>query len=216
MARSKLVQPKAKDAFTFKVPEKLGVYPFVCTFPSHAALMNGRMHVSLVTPGLTGLKFALYQGKWEKLPDFKALTPHREGEIQDGLIEIKLDDYMNHFGIVYTGKLKAPKDGDYTFSVAGDDGVRLLIDGKMVVENDGIHAITEIKSATTKLTAGMHDVRVEYFQAEGELGIYVAWKGADFQNTTLTKWLHPGASVSGKVAGKKIYPQDGYPAARGQ
>ncbi len=211
VARSKLVQPKAKDEFTFKVPEKPGVYPFVCTFPGHAALMNGRMRVSLVTPGLTGLKFALYEGKWEKLPDFNGLSPHRQGDVSDGLIQIKLDDYKNHFGIVYTGKLKAPKDGDYTFSIAGDDGVRLLIDGKTVVEHDGVHAVTEIKSAPAKLKAGEHDVRVEYFQAEGELGIYVAWKGPDFPNTALTKWLHPEASLNGKVAGKQNAGKTGIP-----
>jgi azurin len=208
LAHSKSVQPKTKDEFVFKAPAKVGVYPYVCTFPGHAAIMNGKMRVSLSPPGLKDLKFALYQGSWNKLPDFAALKVHREGEIADGLIQIKLDDYKNQFGIVFTGKLNAPKEGDYSFSIAGDDGVRLLIDGKKVVEHDGVHGATEIKEGRTKLTAGVHEVRMEYFQGTGEAEIYLAWKGADFPNTALSKWLHPEASVGGKKkkAGKTGIP----------
>ena len=211
LAHSKAVQPKSKDEFVFKAPTKVGVYPYACTFPAHAAIMNGKMRVSLAPPGLTDLKFALYLGNWNKLPDFAALTPQREGDIADGLIQIKLDDYKNQFGIVYTGKLNAPKDGDYTFSLAGDDGVRLLIDGKKVVEHDGVHGATEIKQGAVKLTAGAHDVRVEYFQATGEAEIYLAWKGADFPNTALSKWVHPEAAVGGKPVVKKKAGKTGIP-----
>ena len=214
LAHSKAVQPKTKEEIVFKAPEKLGVYPYVCTFPAHAQMMQGKMRVSLTPPGLTGLKFALYLGDWKQLPDFAALKPHREGDVPDGLIQIKLDDYKNQFGIVYTGKLNAPKDGDYTFFLAGDDGVRLLIDGKKVVEHDGVHGSSEIKEGKTKLTAGGHDVRVEYFQGTGEAEIYLAWKGADFPVTALSKWVHPNAPVggaSGKPIAKKKAGKTGIP-----
>jgi len=213
LAHSKAVPPKAREEILFKAPAKVGVYPFVCTFPGHAAIMQGKMRVSLAPPGLTGLKFALYLGSWQKLPDFAALKPHREGEVPDGLIQIKLDDYKNQFGIVYSGKLSAPKEGDYTFSLAGDDGVRLLIDGKRVVEHDGVHGSGEIKEGKIKLTAGEHEVRLEYFQGTGEAEIYVAWKGADFPNTALSKWVHPEAAVGGKK--KKGNSRTGIPLAVG-
>ncbi len=208
LAHSKAVQPKAKDEFVFKAPMKVGVYPYACTFPAHAAIMNGKMRVSLTPPGLTDLKFALYLGNWSKLPDFAALKPHRAGDIADGLIQIKLDDYKNHFGIVYTGKLNAPKEGEYTFSIAGDDGVRLLIDGKMVVEHDGLHPSTQIKEAKVKLSAGDHAVQLEYFQGEGPAEVYLAWKGPDFPRTALSKWVHPDANAGGK---KKAGGKTGLP-----
>ncbi len=211
LAHSKPVQPKAKDEIIFKAPDKVGVYPYVCTFPGHAAMMQGKMRVSLTQPGLADLKFALYLGSWTKLPDFAALKPHREGDIADGLIQIKLDDYKNQFGIVYTGKLVAPKEGDYTFSIAGDDGVRLSIDGKKVVDHDGVHGTTEIKEGKVKLTAGAHDVRMEYFQGTGDAEIYLAWKGADFANTPLSKWVHPQAGVGGKPVVKKKPGKTGIP-----
>lgn len=196
LAHSKMVDPKATDEFVFKAPEKAGVYPYVCTFPGHALTMQGKMRVSAPGPTLTSLHFAMYLGDWKKLPDFATLKPFREGEL-DGLVEIKLDDYKNQFGVVYTGKLKAPKDSEYTFAIAGDDGVRLLIDGKKVAEHDGIHPASDIKEGKVKLTAGEHDFRLEYFQGTGEAELYAAWSGANFGLTPLSKWVHPNAKSAG-------------------
>jgi azurin len=195
LAHSKAVAPKTKDEIVFKAPDKSGVYPYVCTFPGHAASMQGKMQVVTPGPGLTGLKFALYEGNWPNLPDFSSLKPHREGAIDDNLIQLKFDDYKNQYGIVYTGKLNAPKDGEYTFYIAGDDGVRLFIDGTKVVDHDGIHASTEIKEGRIKLKAGEHDLRFLYFQGSGESAVYVAWRSKDFTHTPLSKWVHPDAQI---------------------
>ncbi|MHA3773384.1 PA14 domain-containing protein [Verrucomicrobiota bacterium sgz303538] len=199
---SKMLNPKEKEEIVFKAPEKPGIYPYVCTFPGHAVSMQGRLKVLPQGKGLTDLKFKVYLGDWKKLPDFASLTPHREGAIPDNQIQLKFDDYKNQFGVVYTGKLNAPKDGDYTFAIAGDDGVRLLIDGKKVVEVDGIHPSSELKESKVKLAQGDHDVRVEYFQAAGEADLYVGWRGPEFQTTALSKWLHPNWK-GGSVAKKK-------------
>lgn len=188
---SKMLNPKDKEELTFKAPDKEGVYPFVCTFPGHAMTMQGKLKIVSQGPKLTSLHFAMYLGDWKKLPDFSTLKPFREGEL-DGLVEIKLDDYKNQFGVVYTGKLEAPREAEYTFQIAGDDGVRLLIDGKKVAEHDGTHSAANIKEGKAKLTAGDHDFRLEYFQAAGPAELYVAWSGGGFSRTPLSKWLHPG------------------------
>ncbi len=203
LAHSKAVAPKSREEIVFKAPEKGGVYPYVCTFPGHAMIMNGKMRVALPGPGFTSLKFALYLGDWKELPDFSALKAHREGEVADKLIQIKVDDYKNQFGIVYSGKLNAPKDGEYVFSIAGDDGVRLSIDGKKTIEHDGIHPSSEIKESRVKLKAGEHDLRLEYFQAAGQSELYAAWRGEDFTSTPLSKWVHPKAGGGARVAKKK-------------
>lgn len=188
LAHSKMVGPKSREEFVFKAPEKTGAYPYACTFPGHTAAMQGRMTVAKPGPGLTGLSFALYLGDWQKLPDFDSLTAHRKGPIADNLLQLKFDDYKNQFGAVFTGKLAAPKDGEYTFYLASDDGGRLLIDGKKVIEHDNVHA-AEVREAKVKLTAGEHDFRFDYFQGGGEAQIFAAWKGADFSVTPLSKWM---------------------------
>jgi azurin len=193
---SKMLNPKEKDEITFTAPDKPDVYPFVCSFPGHAMTMQGKLRIVAPGPKLTSLHFAMYLGDWKKLPDFAALQPFRQGEL-DGLVEIKLDDYKNQFGLVYTGKLKAPKDAEYTFYISGDDGVRVSIDGNKVVEYDGIHPAGDIKEGKVKLKAGEHDFRLEYFQAAGQAELYVAWSGGNFSLTPLSKWIHPNAKTAG-------------------
>lgn len=188
---SKMLNPHEEETIHFIAPEKPGDYPFVCTFPGHALTMNGKLKVMPLGEGLKDLKFALYLGAWEKLPDFANLTPHREGIVEDNLVQIKLDDYKNEFGVVFTGKLNAPRKGSYRFYIAGDDGVRLKIDDKTVVEHDGIHP-SDIKEGSAQLEAGPHEFRLEYFQAKGDIAVFAAWKGTTFDVTPLSTWMPKG------------------------
>lgn len=190
---SRMLNPKEREAIRFTAPEKAGAYPFVCTFPGHAMTMNGVMKVIPEGEGLKDLKFKMYLGDWKQLPDFSKLKEvHREGAIEDNLIQVKLDDYKNQFGVVYTAKIHAPRTGSYRFFLTSDDGARILIDGKEVVKYDGIHPAGSVKSAGMKLEQGDHEFRLEYFQAGGEINIYAAWKGTDFDITPLSKWRPKG------------------------
>ena len=188
-AHSKMLNPRETETLAFTAPEKPGDYPYVCTFPGHALTMRGVMKVLPAGEGLRDLRFALYLGKWDRLPDFASLKPHREGPVPDNLLDIKLDDYKNEFGVVFTGRIKAPRTGSYRFYLAGDDGVRLLVNGQKVVEHDGIHPAGDIKEGSVKLIEGEHAFRLEYFQGGGEIAVFAAWKGAHFDVTPLSRWL---------------------------
>ena len=190
-AHSKMLNPHEKQELTFTAPEKPGTYPYVCTFPGHAMTMRGELKVAPQAEGLKDLQFALYLGNWKQLPDFAKLMPHRSGKVEDNLIAVKLDDYKNEFGVVFTGKLNAPKKGSHRFYLASDDGARILIDGKTVVESDGIHPASTIKEGSVNLDKGEHEFRLEYFQAAGNIELYAAYKSAASQITPLSKWLHP-------------------------
>jgi len=202
---SKMLNPHETDTLTFTAPEKPGDYPFVCTFPGHALTMNGKMKVLPLGEGLRDLKFALYLGDWKRLPDFATLKPHREGTVEDNLVQIKLDDYKNHFGVVFTGKLTAPRKGSYRFYIAGDDGVRLLINGKQVIIHDGIHPAGDIKEGSTQMEQGDHEFRLEYFQAAGDIAVFAAWKGANFDITPLSAWTPDGWQKGAKAKAKKEF-----------
>lgn len=188
---SKMLNPHQDEVLTFISPDKPGAYPYVCTFPGHALTMQGTLRVAPMGDTLHDLNYALYLGSWQQLPDFSKLTPHRSGKVEDNLIQVKLDDYKNEFGVVFTGKLAAPKKGNYRFFLASDDGARILIDGKVVVGKDGIHPASDIVEKAIPLEKGDHDFRLEYFQAAGGVELYAAWKGPDFQTTPLSTWLHP-------------------------
>lgn len=47
IAHTKLLGPNESDTVEFTAPAAPGDYPFVCTFPGHAALMKGKL---IVTP----------------------------------------------------------------------------------------------------------------------------------------------------------------------
>ena len=202
-AHSRMLNPHEKQEISFTAPDKPGVYPYVCTFPGHALTMRGTLKVAPPAGALKGLKFALYHGNWKKLPDFSKLTPHREGPVDDNLLQVKLDDYKNEFGVVFEGTLTAPKKGSYRFFLASDDGARILIDGKPVVTHDGIHPASDIQEEGVQLDKGEHTFRLEYFQAAGQIDLYAAWKGADTLVTPLSKWVHPDSAAGAAKKKKK-------------
>jgi len=81
----------------------------------------------------------------------------------------------DHFYVRWTGVIRIPKDGTYTFYTESDDGSRLWIDGKQVVENGGLHAMEE-KNGVVELKAGDHEIKVDLFENEGEVGLKVSWQ----------------------------------------
>ncbi len=191
LAHTGLVAAHQKQEITLKIPEKPGVYPYVCTFPGHAMAMNGELRVVAEGPGFSELNYQLYPGEWTSLPDFTALTPHRSGPIPDKKIAVALEGKTEHFGVRYQGTLHAPVDADYTFHLASDDGARLSIDGISVIDHDGIHASAEVKSHQLKLTKGPHRIQLDYFEFEGQEELYLGWSSATFSETPLSSWIHP-------------------------
>ena len=189
--KSRLLNPHEKQVIEFTAPEKAGAYPYVCTFPGHAASMRGTLRVLSEAPKLQDLQFALYHGDWKNLPDFSKLTPHRSGAVADNLVQLNFDDYKNQYGLVFTGKLNFPNDGEYTFYCASDDGCRILVDGERVLTADGIHP-ADLRESKKKIKKGLRDVRIEYFQAAGGAELYVGWKPENFDITALSKWQPTG------------------------
>lgn len=110
------------------------------------------------TPGLV---YALYLGNWESLPDFSMLTPEASGTV--GNFDIGVSSQSNGFALTFDGYLEILLEGEHTFYVASDEGSRLYVGGELVVDNDGLHGVTE-RSGSVCLRAGRHPVRVEYFE----------------------------------------------------
>src|SRR5262249_30469680 len=73
---------------------------------------------------------------------------------------------------------KIEREAVYTFIVTSDDGSRLYIDGKLVVDNDGIHA-PQARQGSTRLTKGVHKITVGFMQGGGgaELDVQIEAPG---------------------------------------
>ena len=205
LVSSGMVQPKKETTMYFKAPKKEGDYPYICTFPGHFQLMNGMMGVSRNANPITNLTYNFYHGSWNKMPDFSKLEPKRTGVLANGLFDISPRDRGDNFGFSFSGEINCPKDGKYNFTTSSDDGSLLLIDGKVVVNNDGIHGI-QARSGSVTLKKGKRAIEVRFFEKGGGEALYVGWSGPGIKKQALSKGSPAGG---GGGVGLLIEPPEG-------
>ena len=119
---------------------------------------------------LVGQVFLLPEGT-EKLPNFSALKP--EGKIYADTIDVAPRDWQSGFpgvtdrfewfAIEYKGSIRARKPGSFTFRLVSDDGAKLFIDGKLVIDDDGIHGPRSL-TGKVDLDGSPHEMTLQYFQ----------------------------------------------------
>jgi hypothetical protein len=80
------------------------------------------------------------------------------------------------FGLRFTGYVRVPRAGIYTFVLSSDDGSRLSIGDRVVVDHDGPHAMSE-RRGQVALHRGWHPMEVLYFQAGGAKGLLLEVEG---------------------------------------
>lgn len=82
----------------------------------------------------------------------------------------------NQFGFVFEGSFWVPKSGSYTFYLRSDDGSLLSINGRRLIDNDGLNSSREL-SGTVNLSEGFHNIRVDYFQLLWGSSLNLQWSG---------------------------------------
>ncbi|MEU9336941.1 family 16 glycoside hydrolase [Streptomyces sp. NPDC048290] len=127
----------------------------------------------------------------------------------------------NNFMSQALGYLNVPVAGAYDFRLISDDGSRLFLDDKLVIDHDGLHG-AEPKDGTAQLSPGAHPLRIEHFEAGGGQQVTLQWKPPGASDYTLvpTSALSTDAGVVRVTApGRKECvsgqdsPGDGLPLA---
>jgi hypothetical protein len=125
-----------------------------------------------------GLNYKYYttnsRNSWKDLPNFSSLTPVKTGTISNFSLSPRNQD--NDFAFVFEGKILIDTEGTYTFYSKSDDGSQLFINGSMVLNNDGRHVARE-ESGAVQLEAGLHDIKLTYFEHKGKETLEVEYKG---------------------------------------
>jgi beta-glucosidase len=81
------------------------------------------------------------------------------------------------FSVRWTGQLVPPVSGSYEITVTGDDGFRLDVDGRRVIDEWTTTPRARAKSARVDLEAGRaHEVRLEYFDDIRDAEVRLAWR----------------------------------------
>jgi len=126
-------------------------------------------------PGTLG--YAMHRGRIETLNDLHKLPRERTGLA--GGFDPEVARRGGDFGLVFSGFLQVPADGEYRFFLRSDDGSRLSIDGRVIVDNDGHRRNQKTKDAegSTPLKAGWRPIEVTYFQRVKNRVLVVEWEG---------------------------------------
>jgi len=134
----------------------------------------------------------------ERLPDFSRLRP--VGTISTTVLNIPnqsfqqgfpgVTDRFEWFAIDYKGTFSLPARDTYRFRLTSDDGSRLLIDGREVIANDGIHG-EQSEEGTAALDEGVHSIEVQYFQGpryEVQLVLEIARGEGEYEPMDFTRY----------------------------
>jgi hypothetical protein len=100
---------------------------------------------------------------------------------------------VDHFSARWT-RTATFSQGTYQFTVTGDDGVRLFIDNKIVIDQWRVQAPTTYVTIQT-LSQGIHQIKLEYYENAGgavaklsyqQVSIGSSFVGAYYANQTLS------------------------------
>ncbi len=117
-----------------------------------------------------GLRYKYYEGNFKSTDELKSATAKKSGFIRN--ISLDLAEVPDSFAFEFSGWLKIPKKAVYRIYTYSDDGSRLFIDGREVVNNDGSHSVKRAEGQLA-LDEGFHEFRILYFEdyMENELEV---------------------------------------------
>ena len=105
------------------------------------------------------------------------------------------------FSVRWSGLLLVPETGTYMFSTLNSDGVRLYINGVLVIDDYTTQATNWTDGTKVNLTAGqMVDIQMEYYENTGSAVAKLKWTGPSFAGANGTiigsQWLYDGTGVA--------------------
>ncbi len=135
-------------------------------------------------PKEPNMKFSAYFVGVDKMPDLSKMDPDKTG-VSRGL-DIGVGGRNENVVISYEGFLPIGKAGKYSFRLGSDDGSMLYLDGKKLIDNDGVHPNT-FKEASLDLAPGLHAIRVDWFEKGGEEVLALDWAGPGIKSGGIDK-----------------------------
>ncbi|HLF85742.1 MAG TPA: PA14 domain-containing protein, partial [Nitrospiria bacterium] len=174
---------------------------------------GGKTHTSVLTLDVTGC--GGLKGEYYNNPDLTGLSLTRtDANINfdwatgspDAAIE------SDTFSVRWTGRIKIDTNETYTFTAVTDDGIRLWIDGYLVIDywqtgggsnNDSI-----------PLMVGLHDIKIEFFDNTGDAFVQLYWSSPSTPNAVIPQdhFSPPESSGNAPVltwTGETGYTSDG-------
>lgn len=84
--------------------------------------------------------------------------------------------HQSYFSVRWTGKLLAPTSGKYEFSARVDDGTRVWVGNRKVIDGWALHDNAAFKGTIVLEAGKYYELRVDYFNAMLEGTINLLWE----------------------------------------
>jgi hypothetical protein len=82
----------------------------------------------------------------------------------------------DNFSVRWTGLLAPAVTGTYTFYTNSDDGVRLWVNGQLIINNWTDHPATENNGSISLEQGKLYDIKLEYYEGGGGATIQLLWQ----------------------------------------
>ena len=140
-----------------------------------------------------GIAWKAFEGDYPWVPDFETMESKKDGKMDH--LDLTKRTRDQNFGLFFSGYLKIPEDGEYTFYLKTDTGAELRIHDATVIDADfGYHGGEEVSGAI-RLKAGLHAFRLYYAHKDrGEPLLDFSWSGPQ-----VTKQAVPASEFRRKV-----------------
>jgi beta-glucanase (GH16 family) len=96
------------------------------------------------------------------------------------------DGFPNdHFSVRWDGFVIPEFTEDYTFNIVADDGVRLWVSDKLIIDNWIPQAPTELSGSHSMSANKRYPIRIEYFEESGGETLILGWQCSKFDKTLI-------------------------------
>jgi hypothetical protein len=141
-----------------------GDVPIRLEYYNHLGAARVRLNWEQVT------QFTGWLGSYFDVPTVSGVPVFQRGDpaiqFDWGTGSPRIDIPADNFSVRWWQHLNFSQGGPYRFRTVSDDGVRLWIDGQVIIDSwsDGIWT----REAVVNVTAGYHDVQLDYYEHTGE------------------------------------------------
>jgi len=110
----------------------------------------------------------------------------------------------DYFSVRWTGEVEAAYTETYTFYTLSDDGVRLWVDGQLLVDDWNDHGPTENRGSIDLVAGNTYSIVMEYFENAGGATAQLRWS-----SPSTPKALIPQAALLLPVKAGSPHPPNG-------
>jgi len=82
---------------------------------------------------------------------------------------------FDFYSVRWTGRLKAPMTGKFRIGIDGNDGYRLYLDGRLLIDDWGKRTRRILTAEVDLIEAREYDLRLEYSEPEGSAFFNLVW-----------------------------------------